>query len=150
MCYQARRTALAKIQTVHVQLWWANLNLENRAWRKVNNRTPTMKAPFPERPRTKFWVQPFESSSVQVLGLAWREAGWHLVPGSIARVLQHHSWASVDYKTRKGLQRSCNSISPFYRWVSSIPESWVGLTSQSETEPESTKASRWARRYLIQ
>jgi hypothetical protein len=55
MCYQAQRTAWAKIQTVHVQLWWADLNLENRAWKKINNRTPKMKASSPE-------IQPFRAA----------------------------------------------------------------------------------------
>lgn len=94
MCYQARRTAWAQIQIVHVQLWWADLNLENRAWEEVNNRTWKLKGSSPERPRAMFWAWSFGSWSVQT----WGEAGWHPIPNKMVWVLQRHYWGFVEYK----------------------------------------------------
>lgn len=94
MCYQARRTAWAQIQIVHVQLWWADLNLENRAWEEVNNRTWKLKGSSPERPRAMFWAWSFGSWSVQT----WGEAGWHPVPIKMVWVLQRHYWGFIEYK----------------------------------------------------
>lgn len=133
MCYQARRTAWAKIQTVHVQLWWADLNLENRAWKKVNNRTLKRKVSSPKIPKAMFWAQAFRAGPRQIV--AWHGENLH---GTLHLARRLGCFRVIlricGIQTWEGLRRSSKSTS-FYRWTWSTPVFWSHSTSQSERDP---------------